>query len=89
VEEKMRKYRKTISIFTFVLFVVSAVIGLIIFFMPHPPRPDAASEAVRAISFGLVLKKTHEFGSMLMAAAALLHIAINWDSLKSYILRTR
>lgn len=85
----MRKYRNTISIITFVLFIVSAVTGFIIFFMPHAPRPDVAAEAVRAISFGLVMKRTHEYGAMLMAVAALLHIYLNWGSLKSYIIKNK
>lgn len=85
----MRKYRNTISIITFVLFIVSAVTGFVIFFMPHGPRPDAAAEAVRTISFGLVLKRTHEYGAMLMAVAALLHIYLNWGALKSYMIKNK
>jgi len=82
----MKKYRSYVSIIVFALFAVSAVTGFVIYFMPHPkgPRPEVV-DAVRTVSFGLVMKKTHEYASMVMAAAALFHIYLNWNSMKSYI----
>ncbi|MGE4266150.1 MAG: DUF4405 domain-containing protein [Deferribacterales bacterium] len=85
----MSKYRNTVSIITFALFIISAVTGLTIFFMPHGPRPDAAHKAVEAISFGLVLKRTHEYGSVLMAMITLFHIYLNWGALKSYMFKRK
>ena len=82
----MRKYRNTISIITFALFALSAVTGLVIFLMPHGgPKPREVEAAVRTISFGLVLKRTHEYGSILMALITLFHIYLNWGALKSYM----
>lgn len=93
----MKKYRSAISVISFVMFVVSAVTGLVIFFGPHgshgaPNVADAARAAKSAveaggISFMLIMKKTHEYASVAMVFVIFTHIWMNWNSLKSYMIR--
>ncbi len=95
----MRKLKPTVSIILLVLFLISAVSGLVMFFMPHHPRPEsvqtagavaqAVKDAARAEGRSVVfyIKNAHEYLSVIMAFTALLHIMLNWGSLKSYIIR--
>lgn len=88
----MKRFRSTVSLTSFVLFVVVAVSGLILFFAPHPehrPMVQAAGEAVRdgGLSAMLIIKKSHKYVSLLMTLFLGAHIWLNWSSLKLYLLR--
>lgn len=91
-EETMKRLRSTVSMTSFVLFLVVAVSGLILFFAPHPEHRQAVQAAGRAVREGgvstmLIIKKSHEYVSLLMTLFIGAHIWINWNSLKAYLLR--